>query len=479
MIILAQAMQYCREISLKYSQRGGTALPKTIFRSQVGVPEKITPADPPDNDDYLVSKGYAWYVFFLLFGLMFFDLVDRQVISALFPYLKQEWGISDAQCGMLMATVNWSITVFALPVALLADRWSRKKTVGLMSSFWSLATLACAFTTSFGQMLFARSMVGAGEAGYVPAGNALIAVLFPQRLRSRLVGLFMSAGTFGAAVGVTLGGWIAFHYGWRYAFGIVALPGFILAALFFFIRDYKTIELTIHAQQEAESQASVRKMTRTEILKALLGTPSVVAIYCGSIMYTFFGGALIAFLPTFFIRVHGLDVATAATKTGMVLILSILGNVGGGWIADKLASRGVINGRPIAAALLQLLTFLMFMAAFSGIVQGGSIMQFTFLLLGGFLFGAYLGPIYPALVSLVHAGLRSTAVSVMTLLQNVFGFAAGAIVCGVLSDKFGIAMSLFLCNFGTALSAVFFLISSAFYKRDVAKVEKVTVEMEA
>ena len=90
-----------------------------------------------------VSKGYRRYVFTLLFLLYFFDYVDRLVVTSLFPFIKADWGISDAQCGMLVSAVYWSIVVFTFPVSILVDRWSRKKTIALMGIMWSLATALC------------------------------------------------------------------------------------------------------------------------------------------------------------------------------------------------------------------------------------------------------------------------------------------------------------------------------------------------
>ena len=72
------------------------------------------------------SARYSRYVFTLLFLLYMFDYIDRLVIVSLFPYIKHDWGLSDAQLGLLVSAVYWSILVFALPVSLFIDRWSRK-----------------------------------------------------------------------------------------------------------------------------------------------------------------------------------------------------------------------------------------------------------------------------------------------------------------------------------------------------------------
>ena len=439
--------------------------------AQGNLSEKVNPG----TNGYLVSKKYAWYVFSLLFVLMMFDFIDRQVIASLFPFLKKDWGITDAQCGLLLAAVNWSITIAAIPVGIIADRWSRKKTVGLMAVFWSLATMACAFTRSFGQLFLMRFFIGVGEAGYAPAGNSLISALFPLRLRARLIGLFAAgAAVIGGALGLILGGSIAAHYGWRNALGIVALPGMIFAILFFFIRDYKTVELTIRASSEKGSEIQ-RKMTKKEIAKNILGKPSILLLYGGQTVALFYVSLVGAWLPSFFIRVHHMTVVEASTKAGLAFLGSIIGTFLGGYLADRVVARGRTNGRPLVAALMQLLAFLFYLSAF-GLVQGKA--QILFLFLGGMLCNAFQGPCVSGIAELVHAGLRSTALSILIFIQNLVGMALGPIVAGALSDKYGIGTALLALSFLPAVSMLLFFLVLIFYNRDMASVEQVELSME-
>jgi predicted MFS family arabinose efflux permease len=115
-------------------------------------------------DGYMMSKGYSWYVFGLLFFLYMFDYVDRMVVVSLFPYLIHDWGLSDTQCGLLVSTVYWSIVILSFPISVVIDRWSRKKCIGFMAVLWSMATVACAFTGNYAQLFFARTLIGVGEA---------------------------------------------------------------------------------------------------------------------------------------------------------------------------------------------------------------------------------------------------------------------------------------------------------------------------
>ena len=98
------------------------------------------------EDGYLVSRPQAWFAFAMTFALMLFDYIDRQVIVSLFPHLKTAWALSDKQLGALVSVISIVVAVGGLPVALLADRFSRVKSIVVMATVWSLATISCMFT---------------------------------------------------------------------------------------------------------------------------------------------------------------------------------------------------------------------------------------------------------------------------------------------------------------------------------------------
>jgi MFS family permease len=168
---------------------------------------------------------YAWLVFALTFGLLIADFMARQVLNAVFPLLKAEWVLSDAQLGWLSGVVALMVGILAFPLSLLADRWGRAKSLTLMAVLWSLATLLCGIAQNYEQMLVGRLLVGVGEAAYGSVGIAVVLSVFPARMRATLTGAFMAGGIFGQMLGVGLGGQIAASHGWRAAFVMIALAG--------------------------------------------------------------------------------------------------------------------------------------------------------------------------------------------------------------------------------------------------------------
>ena len=297
---------------------------------------------PPEG--YLFSKGYTSYIFILLWLLYFFDYVDRMVVVSLFPFLKRDWGLTDAQCGALVSAVYWAIILFSFPISIVIDRWSRKKSIGFMALLWSVATVACAFTKNFSQLFAARSAIGLGEAGYAPGGTAMISALYPENKRAFMIGIWNMSIPIGMAAGIVLGGFIATHWGWRHAFGIVALPGLAIALLFFFVKDYKTVglEQTVREREgSAPSESMKSKMTKMDIARQFTRTPSLLLTYFGFAGMMFLSISLSSFLPTYFQRVQGVNLQTATLMTSGIMLMAIPGSPLGGWIADRWMKRQI------------------------------------------------------------------------------------------------------------------------------------------
>lgn len=172
-----------------------------------------------------IPRRYAWIVFALTFGLLISDYMSRQVLNAVFPLLKGEWALSDSQLGLLSGIVALMVGLLTFPLSLMADRFGRVRSLVLMAVLWSLATLGCALAENYQQMFIARFLVGVGEAAYGSVGIAVVVAVFPRDMRATLAGAFMAGGMFGSVLGMALGGVMAQHFGWRWAFAGMALFG--------------------------------------------------------------------------------------------------------------------------------------------------------------------------------------------------------------------------------------------------------------
>lgn len=428
-------------------------------------------------EGYIFSRGYTNYIFILLWLLYFFDYVDRMVVAALFPFLKAEWGLTDAQCGLLVSAVYWSILVFSFPVSILIDRWSRKKAIGIMAVVWSLATIACAFTRNFAQLFAARTAIGIGEAGYAPGGTAMISALYPEKKRAFLIGIWNSSIPLGMACGLVAGGFIATHWGWRHAFGIVALPGLIIAILFFFIKDYKTVDLeqTVGGEAGGQQGDAKKKMGAPEIVREFARTPSLLLTYLGFAGMMFVATSMSTFLPTYFVRTQGVSLQKATVLTSGIMLMCIIGSPLGGWVADKWMKRK-IQARLFVAAIAAVSTALLFFGGFH-FFRGGTA-QYIVFIFAGIMSIAYASSAIAVTQDVVHPGLRAISYALCVVTQHILGSSIGPVVTGALSDRYGIAAALKLASLMGISSFVFFYLGSFFYKRDLEKVEKVRLTAE-
>lgn len=425
-------------------------------------------------EGYLFTKGYTNYIFILLFLLYMFDYIDRMVITSLFPFLKADWNLTDTQCGMLVSAVYWSIVLFTFPVSILVDRWSRRKTIGLMAVIWSVATGLGAFSHSFRQLFTARTVIGVGEAGYAPGGSAMMSALYPQEKRSLMMGLWNASIPLGSAIGVAVGGIIAANWGWRHALGIVAIPGLIIAVLFFFIKDYKTIglERTVPNPGKAVERKKVR-MSIQDTLAEFLAKPSLIFTYFGMAGVVFTTTSLLTWLPTYFHRVQGVLEKDAGVKASAVMLFAIIGAPLGGYITDRWRKKQ-INARLLVPTFTSLLSAILMFLAFS--VFEGQI-QYLILLSMGISITAFIAATGAVTQDVVHPGLRAMSYAIAVVIQNLLGASLGPIVMGAISDATNIQTAFSFLPIALLIASALFFAGSFYYEKDLHKVEKVKLEI--
>lgn len=426
----------------------------------------------PDPKPAEVSKRHAYFAFTILFLMYMFDYIDRMIIVSLFPFLKEEWGMSDTQCGLLVSAVYWSIIIFSFPVSVLIDRWSRKKSMALMGFFWSLATLACAFTTSFKQLFVARTAIGIGEAGYAPGGAAMISALFPHESRAKVVGFWNASIPLGSALGIAIGGLVADNFGWRHAFGLVALPGLVLSLLFLFLKDYQTVKL----EKTIDSASSQKiNMSARDIERQFTDNKSLIFNNLAFAANVFVTTALLTWLPTYFHRTEGLSMSAAGMKGGSVMLLAIIGAPLGGYLADRWLRKRA-NARMLfpclssfVASILLFITFMFF----------GGTLQYIMLLGVGLTIVAFVPAAVAVTQDVVHPGLRAISLSVNVIVQHLLGSALGPTFVGMVSDGYGLEAGLVCLPLFTLFGSALFFLGSFYYERDLAKVEKADIEFES
>ncbi len=437
--------------------------------------KRVHVLDPECHEDgWPIGKKAAFFSLTIVVLLAILDGLDRYVLTALLPYLKVDFALSDSQLGLLVSIVSFAIAAFVIPTAYLVDRWSRKKTMALMCGIWSISTGLCAFAGSFSHLLIGRFMVGAGEAGYNPAAQALLSAQFPKKYRSTVLSLIQMSIGLGSPIGLALGAWLAMHYGWRHALGVVAIPGLLLALTALLIKDFKTqphLKKAEPSQPGTAAPAAAAQQTEPywRTLWSFFKMPTLLCVFGGAAALLCFSGATGGWLPMYFIRYAEMTPSGAANIAALMFFPSMLGYFFAGPIIDAFRAR-FVNGTPMAMCIGVTIFAVGHIIAFAYCTPASwpqLILLFT--TSTAMALATVGGP--TVIMDLVPLKNRASAAGVLVASQNVLGLALGPLVAGILSDMFSLQTAFLIMLSAPLLAAVLYFIAIGTFKRDIEKVE--------
>jgi predicted MFS family arabinose efflux permease len=286
-----------------------------------------------------MARG-AWYALSVITLIHACYCLDRAVIPNLVEPIRREFQLSDAQLGALTGLAyGVSFTLAGLPLAYLADRINRRRMLSVLIVVWSGLTACAAASQHYWMLLITRVGVGAAEAGGAPAAISLIVDLFPARLRSTALGIYLAAISIGAVANALVTAVIAAHYGWRWALLAAGAPGLALGLL-----AWATLEDVPRGSRDGsdlgqtlvdETFPTVPEIARLFLRQTtLIGLTGVVALAGAGV------SAIAAWLPALLMRVHGASLGEAGVLAALAFgIFPSVGTVAGGVIADRLARR--------------------------------------------------------------------------------------------------------------------------------------------
>jgi MFS family permease len=272
---------------------------------------------------------------FLLLGINLFNYIDRQVLAAVEPDIRATFFAANdvnamTKTGLLGDAFFVTYMVSAPLLGLLADRFSRWIIIGTAVILWSLASGGSGLAATFAILFATRVFVGIGEGGYGPAAPTILSDLFPIETRGRIMAIFYTAIPVGSALGYVVGGLIGGHFGWRWAFYLVAPPGLLLGLLCFWQRDPR-----VGADHLA--QKSTRRSIRDYL--NLFRTRSYLINCIAQTLMTFVTGGLGFWVPAY-LRYRHQSSDVGMTIFGLITVVAgLVSTLLGGVVADKLRSR--------------------------------------------------------------------------------------------------------------------------------------------
>lgn len=406
------------------------------------------------------SSAYARYALALLLAVNLINYIDRQVLYAVFPLIKADFGLSDTALGFLGSAFMICYMCSAPLLGWIGDRGSRVRLASGGIAVWSLATALSGIAPGYRSLLAARTVVGIGEASFGTVSPGLISDFFSKERRGRVLSYFYLAIPVGSAIGYLLGGILGFHFGWQAAFLMVGAPGLLLAFAVWFLRDPK--EMLAPEQRRPVPKPSLAAYgiflkNRSFICNTLAMTSMTFAI-----------GGLAQWMPTFLYRIHGLDVARGNMYFGAVTVLAgITGTLSGGWLGDRLQRKspkgyllvsgwGFLIGIPITVFAIASQTL-------TGCLTATFFAEF-------FLF-FNTGPLNTVIVNVSPADRRAMAFAINIFFIHALGDAISPTLLGWFSDLWGLRAALLTTPAAIAAAAGFCFLCTRFIGEDMERAE--------
>lgn len=377
-----------------------------------------------------------WQVLALLFWIGAINYADRTAISAVFPLLRRDLGLTDVGLAAVGSLFLWSYGAASLGAGILADRLSRSRLIAASLAGWSAATLATGLVTDSSQLFGLRILLGLTECLYLPAALALIADYHGVESRAMAMGIHSSSLTFGMVAGGTVAGHLGASIGWRPLFFLLGGAGLLLSAFAaWWLRD-------------ASSQRSAESEPLGVTLRELARTPVCFVVFAEAALISISTWIFANWLPLYFRETHGLSLAAAGfSGTFAFTVGAATGSITGGWLSDRVARknprRRMLNMGLFYAAAAPFL--LVFQGKHDAVVVGAAILLF------GLVRGWGSSNEVPLMCDQLPPRRRSTAIGFMNAMNTSIG-GLGVFASGYFMSRFPLS-DVFLGLVGVVLLA--------------------------
>jgi MFS transporter, Spinster family, sphingosine-1-phosphate transporter len=387
--------------------------------------------------------GSANFGLAVLAFINLFSYLDRFVVSGVLESLKHsDLGLSDTNLGSLMSGFLIVYTLLAPVFGALGDRRSRPRLIAMGVACWSFATALSGFAVNYLTLFAARAAVGVGEAAYVTIAPSLLSDYFPVRQRGRVMAIFFCAIPVGSALGYVVGGLVDKHYGWRAAFFVAGTPGLLLAALCLLLRDPpRGIQDRAGAVGEAAPstpRSSISRETWVTYGQLLRNKPYALTVL-GYAAYTFAIGGLGVWMPSFLERARGIPRSEATVSFGTIVVITgFIGTFVGGWMGDYFAK----NSRQAYLWLSAIATLIAAPFVWLALTTNNHSLYVTYMVVAQLCLFLSTGPINAAIINLVIASERATAIALSVFAIHLLGDAISPLIVGALSDAFSLQQAI-------------------------------------
>ena len=382
-------------------------------------------------------------IMLVILGMVTF--LDRINISVAGSNIMHDLNLSPAEWGWVQSAFILSYGLMQIPMGALGDRFGHRKILAAIVLWWSLFTAFTGLAGGLASLLVIRFMFGIGEAGSSPCSTGVISRWFEKDEVGKAQGYVWAASRMGGALTPFVVIPVMVTIGWRAAFYLLGALGIVWAVVWYwYYRDAGAPGTSQDTGLSGESKMDWRR---------LLGNRQFWLI-CGMYFFYAFGSwFFFSWFPTFMELGRGFDKTELTYAVAVPFIMSMIGNITGGHLTDKLSRRyGIKTGRKaLGSTSLAVSALCMFLAAFIP----GKMAVFIFLSLCFGIFDLMLPSAWALCIDLGkrQAGTLSGA---MNTAGNIGGFCCGILFGELVQQSGNYNLPLYMIAVMLIISAILF-----------------------
>lgn len=348
------------------------------------------------------------------------NYMDRASLSVMAPFIEKDLQLTQTQMGMVFSSFFLGYALFCFIGGMCADRFGPRKTMAGAIGLWSIFCGLTAAVTGFFSMVVVRVLFGMGEGPMQTTINKTIKSWFPRKEAATATGFVNSGQPLGGALCGPIVGSFAIFLGWRAAFIIIMLFGFLwLYGWYRIARDTPAEHPKVNQAELEYIQAGLEEKpsdqastTDAPKLSYYLTRSTVWATAAGYFAYSYVLSFFLTWFPTYLVREHGLDIKTMGFVNAIPWLFGAVGLLTGGLICDWLFRR---SGKALASS--------------KTVVVGGMLLSAA-----GIIYASNISTVYPAVAlmtltvyCLYNAGTCIWSTVLDTIPQKSIGSVGGFI----------------------------------------------------
>ena len=357
---------------------------------------------------------------------------DRALMVVILEPLKQEFSLTDAQLGFLSGfSYAAAFALAGIPFGWMADRGNRRNLLAALLAIWSALVAFAGSANSFMALVLTRVGIGAADAGGQPCSVSIISDLYPTQRRASAVAIFFVGVPLGMASGFIVGAIVAGQLGWRTAFYVAAAPGVLLTILLLLLVKEPKRGASDGLQESKDNAPPL-----SDTFAFMRSQKSLVYLMAASVLVTASSSAMMSWIGSLLVRVHGLSLENVGMLTGLCMGgFGAIGTIVFGWVADRQGAKDMRNQPRMMAIAAAVIAISGTAVSLLPTVLGAAISLALF----ASMVAGLNGPTYALTQSLVKVRMRGTSMSTLVVLLNLIGVGVGPALAGILSDQFAAA----------------------------------------